>query len=120
MVERSKYDFQKHFRDVALRQPVDRSLLLTLRKLLDEIEKDSSMSALEVMWQVRSHTCNQAEIPQAIFRVGDRLASVIYLEDSRCWEVQIDGDEHQFCSVWGFEDALAFIEQSRGEPIGLV
>ena len=105
MVELPKYDFQKHFRDVALRKkPVD---------VLDEIDTDSSM----VMWQERSHTCNQAEIPQAIFRVGDRLASVIYLCDMEFWEVQLDGDDHQFDT---FEEVLGFIEQSRREPIGLV
>ena len=91
----------------------DRKLLLTLRKLLDEIEKDSSMSALEVLWQIRTHTANQAEIPQAVFRVGDQLASVIYLEASRCWEVRLNGVETQFCSVWGFEEALEFLESSR-------
>ncbi len=105
----------------------DRKLLLTLRKLLDEIEKDSSMSALEVMWEIRSHTCNQAEIPQAIFPVGDQLASVIYLEECSVvghdrggcnstigapatWEVQLGGDEHQFDT---FEEVLSFIERSR-------
>ena len=103
----------------------DRKLLLTLRQLLDEIEKDSSMSALEVMWQIRTHTANQAEIPQAIFRVGGQLASVVYLEECRVpgnaaggsWEVQLDGDEHHFDT---FEEVLGFIEQSRREPLGLV
>lgn len=89
---------------------VNRGLLLELRQLLDEIDTDSSMSALEVMWQIRTHTCSQAEIPQAIFRVGDRLASVIYLKDDSCWEVQLDFDEHQFDT---FQEALEFIEQSR-------
>ena len=103
-------------RDIATQ--VNRKLLLTLRKLLDEMETDSSMSALEVMYQVRSHTCNQAEIPQAIFRVGDRLASVVYLDScAPCWEVQIDGDERQFDT---FKEVLGFIEQCRQEPIGLV
>ena len=96
----------------------DRKLLLTLRKLLDEFNKDSSMSALEVMWQIRTHTANQAEIPQAIFRVGDRLASVIYLEDPLfCWELQLGDDEHQFHT---FEEATSFIEQSRLKLFGLV
>ena len=89
---------------------VGRSLLLRLRLLLDEIESLDSMSALEVMWQIRTHTCNQAEIPQAIFRVGDRLASVIYIELDACWEVQLDGNEYQFDT---FEDVLASIEQCR-------
>ncbi len=96
---------------------VEAKLLLTLRKLLDEIDTDSSMSALEVMWQIRTHVASQAEIPQAIFRVGDRLASVIYLELVSCWEVQLDGDERQFDT---FEEVLSFIEQSRLEPFGLV
>ncbi len=91
----------------------DRELLLKLRQLLDEIGKDSSTSNLEVMWQIRSHKCNQAEIPQAIFRVGDQLASIIYLEENRCWEVQLNGVETQFCGVWGFDEARKFIEQSR-------
>ena len=93
---------------------VKRALLLKLRNLLDEIEKDSSMSALEVMWQIRTHTCNQAEIPQAIFRVGDHLASVVYLEETCCWEVQLNCDEHQFDT---FEEALGFIEQRRRQLI---
>ena len=96
---------------------VARALLLRLRQLLDEIESLDSMSALEVMWQIRTHTCNQAEIPQAIFRVGDRLASLIFLEDLTCWEVHIDGKEYQFCSITGHLDALNFIERCRSQPI---
>jgi len=88
----------------------DRKLLLKLRQLLDEIEKDSSMSALEVMWQIRSHTCNQAEIPQAIFRVGDQLATVVYLKDTEVWEVQVCGEEHQ---SYTFAEALEWIDLYR-------
>lgn len=94
---------------------VGRDLLLKLRQLLDEIDhralsEDSAMSALEVMWQIRTHKANQAEIPQAIFKVGDRLASVIYLEDISCWEVQLDGKQHQFDT---FGQAVEFIENRR-------
>ena len=92
----------------------DRKLLLALRKLLDEIETDSSMSAREVMWQIRTHTCNQAEIPQAIFRVGDQLASVLYLEWVSEWEVQLNSHEYQFDT---FEQVLGFIEQCREQLV---
>lgn len=95
---------------------VDRSLLLKLRQLLDEIEKDSSMSALEVMWQIRTHTCNQAEIPQAIFRVGDRLASVIYLNETDMWELKSDVDGGQ---VGTFADALRWIDVIRTEAANM-
>ena len=90
---------------------VARALLLRLRQLLDEIDSlDSSMSPLDVIWQIRSRECNQAEIPQAIFRVGDQLASVVYLECFSCWEVQLDGREYQFDT---FEESFDLIEQCR-------
>lgn len=92
---------------------MDRSLLLRLRQLLDEIDKESSI--VEVMWQIRTHTANQAAIPQAIFRVGDRFASVIYLDLLDCWEVQLDRDEHQFET---FAKASEFMEQQVLEASG--
>lgn len=94
-----------------------RSLLLRLRHLPDEIEGLDSFSSLEVMWNIRTHTCNQPEMPQAIFRVGDQLASVLYLEDLHCWELQLDGDEHLFDT---FEGVTGFIEQRRLKVLGIV
>ena len=73
---------------------INRALLLKLRNLLDEAESDSDLSLLEVMWQVRTHSCNQAEIPQALFRVGEEIASIIYLEDLGMWELQCGGKEY--------------------------
>ncbi len=88
---------------------VNRSLLLKLRQLLDEFRNGPHSSMLELMWQIRTHECNQAVIPQAIFRVGGQLASVVYLEDLCCWEVQLDGDEHQFDT---FQEAREFTESA--------
>ncbi len=93
----------------------DRKLLLKLRQLLDEMEKDSSMSALEVMWQIRTHTANQAEIPQAIFRVGDQLASVIYLVDTEVWELQFGSEQYQFQT---FAEALGWVGLIQTEEAG--
>lgn len=97
-----------------------------LRQLLKDISRSNKeLSILEVMWWIRTNTVNQAEIPQAIFRVGDQLASVIYLEECRvvghdrggCWEVQLNGHEYQFDT---FKEVLGFIEQSRREVLGIV
>ncbi len=82
-----------------------------LRQLLKDIScSNKGLTTLEVMWWIRTNTCNQAEIPQAIFKVGDQLASVAYLEWVSEWEVQFNGEEHQFDT---FKEVLGFIEQCR-------
>lgn len=86
-----------------------------LRQLLKDISSSNKgLTTLEVMWWIRTNTSNQAEIPQAIFRVGDQLASVIYLEDLGCWEVQANGNEYQYDT---FEAARGAIEHCREQLI---
>ena len=79
---------------------MDRKLILKLRQLVAEIP---NADMVEAMWQFRGV---QAGTPQAIFRVGDEFASVIYLDLIDSWEVQFPGQEIQFDSFDEAEDWL--------------